>query len=311
MAQQSWPSPSHNDREVTDAEYETIAGRFSDDGVYGSPLDTAVVTAGAGLSVNVRANVRGSLRGHAWTSGSTTVNLAVDANASGQTRVDLVVLRLDRSAWTVRAVIKKGTPGSGAPALTQDTGDTGTFEVLVAQVTLLSGAGTVTVKRYELYVGSRIRPLTSTTPNALALPGELGYETNTGNVTLWTGSAKKVVYSDALDVDCDSPIAAWEITVASVLDARSGNVHVRLGTWNRKGGTLANNADSRLPVLIPAAYRHRIRNMYADCYITGARIGRVTIYPANHDRAGQVWLTQKPSLGNGDDVLPGSVSWVV
>lgn len=311
MAQDSWPSPGHNDRAVTDAEYEKISSLFSGDGVYGDPSDTAVVSAGAGLSVNVRADVFASLRGHAWYSGSSTVNLAIAANSSGSTRIDRVVLRLDRSTWTVRAVIKQGTAGAGVPALTQATGDTGTYEIALAEATILNGSSTVTVTRREMYVGSRVRPCTSTTRNPTPDLGELAFEADTGRVRLWTGSAWASVFDSSGTVNIDSTVAAWSISVGSVLEKRNGSVHVRLGTWERTSSTLPNTTDSRLPVLIPAEYRHPTRNMYAIAYLTGARIGRVTIYPANTAQAGQVWLTQKPAIAVGEAVLPGSVSWVV
>lgn len=115
MAQNSWPSPTYNARAVTDLEYEKLSARFSDDGIYGSPSDTAVVAAGVGLSVDVRANVYGSVRGRAWSSGTTAVNLPVASNSSGSTRIDWVVLRLDRSTWNVRAVIRQGTPAPAPP----------------------------------------------------------------------------------------------------------------------------------------------------------------------------------------------------
>lgn len=311
MAQDSWPSPSHNSRAVTDTEYEKIAARFSDDGVWANPTDTAVVSAGSGLSVNVRLGVYASVRGHAWYSGTSAVNLAIGANSSGSTRTDRVVLRLDRSDWTVRAVVKAGTPGSGAPTLTQQTGDTGVYEIPLARVTALNGASGVSVTREELYIGTRLRPCLSSARNPNPVLGEVAYETDTGRLVLWNGSAWGTAYDNSGSVSVDSSLSAWEITVESVLEKRSGNVHLRLGTFNRRGGSLAGPSDSRLPVLIPAAYRHASRNMYATAYITGADIGRLTIYPANHERAGQVWLTQKPDISNGDDVLPASVSWVV
>lgn len=311
MAQDSWPSPAHNAREVTDAEYEKIASRFSDDGIYGSPADAAVVSAGAGLSVDVRAEVRGSLRGHAWYSGATTVNLTIAANASGQTRVDRIVLRLDRSTWTVRAVVKQGTPGAGVPSLTQSVGDTGTYEIAIAEATLLSGAGTVTVTRKELYVGTRHRACTSTTRNPVPHPGETCFETDTGRVRLWTGSAWVIVFDDSGTIDIDTAVPNWTVSVGSTLESRNGSVHVRLGTWERTGATLPGATNSRLPLLIPAAYRHPTRNQYAIAYITGARIGRITIYPANVAEAGQVWLTQKPDIAAAQAVLPGNVSWTV
>lgn len=311
MAQNSWPSPAYNSRNVTDAEYEKIAAQFSGDGVYGDPTETAVVTAGGGLSVNIRAGVYGSVRGHAWYSGGTTDTLPVGANTSGSTRVDRVVLRLDRATWTVRAVIKAGTPGGGAPALTQQTGDSGTYEVLLANVTVLNGAASATVARAEMYVGSRCRPCTSSTRNPAPDRGEQAYETDTGRLLLWTGSTWSLLNENSGIISCDSPLSAWAITVETTLEMVNGTVFLRLGTWDRKGSTLGNTSDSRLPVLIPARYRHPTRNVYAMAYITGADIGRLSIYPANHERAGQVWITQKPSIAVNDSVLPGSVSWVM
>ena len=153
MAEESWPNQAHNARAVTDIEYELLAARFSDDGVYGNPHHAAVVTAGTGLSVNIRADVAASVRGHAWYSGADTVSLSLPGNISGQTRVDWVVLRLDRTNWTVRAAIVGGTPGAGAPPLTQDPGSTGVWEVPLALVTILSGAASVTVTRAGLRDG--------------------------------------------------------------------------------------------------------------------------------------------------------------
>ncbi|MFF3190564.1 hypothetical protein [Streptomyces misionensis] len=312
MAQDSWPSPAHNARAVTDTEYEQIAARFSGDGVYGDPGDAAVVTAGIGLSVDVRAGVYASVRGHAWTSGTTTVNLPITANTSGQTRVDRVVLQLDRSAWTVRAVVKTGTPGGGAPVLTQDVGDTGVFEVPLATVNVPTGATTVTVTRTEMYVGVRIRPCTSTTRNPVPAPGEMCFETDTRRVRVWTGSSWTGVVDDSGTVSVSASVSGWTATVESVLQKRNGAVHLRLGSFQRTGGSLAGSAESRLPVLIPAAYRHPSRDQYAVAYTTGYAISRLIIYGGNGDRAGQVWVTNHPPIDKNDYVMPVSgISWVV
>lgn len=311
MAQDSWPSPAHNTRNVTDAEYEQMAAPFSDDGVIGDPAQDQVVTAGAGLTVTIRANVAASLRGHFWTSGATGDTLAIAANSSGQTRMDWVVLRLDRSTWTVRAAIRQGTPGAGLPALVQDPPVTGVYEITLAQVTLLSGASTVTVTRNELYLGRGIRPQLSARPNPLPGIGELHYQTDTKRVALWSGTAWNTVASRSDIISAASPLSAWSIIVEPVLELRSGVVCLRLGQFERTAGALAGTSDSRLPVLIPAAYRHSSRNIYATCYITGAQVGRVTIYPTASDWPGQVRLTQKPDIATGDHVLPGDVSWAV
>jgi hypothetical protein len=313
VAQNSWPSPNYNSRNVTDLEYEKLAAEFSDDGVYGNPLDAAVVTPGVGLSVDIRADVYASVRGHAWTSGTTGDTLPISANNSGQTRIDRVVLRLDRSTWDVRAVVREGTPGSGVPAISTLTGDTGFYEVLLANVNILSGAGTVTVTRGERYVGSRLRPTLSTSlinPNPKL--GDLLYEVDTGRIRLYDGSALRTVHSDSGVIVVNSPLSAWKYTVDSVLQERNGSVHLRLGSFQRTAGTLSGASESRLPVLIPKDYRHPNRDQYAICYTTGLEVSRAIIYSANTDRPGQVWLTNHPTISTNDFVLPGSgISWVV
>ncbi|MEV1020713.1 hypothetical protein [Streptomyces sp. NPDC050264] len=311
MPQDSWPSASHNNRSVTDGEYEQMAARFSDDGVDGYPTDPAVVSAGAGLAVAIRASVWGSVHGHAWTSGADGDTLTIDPNTSGLVRVDRVVLRLSRTTWTVRAVVKAGVPGAGPPVLT--TGDQyASYEVLLANVTIQPNALSVTVARGERYIGSRIRPaISSTLTDPNAQPGDVTWEHDTGKLQLYDGTTKRTIYSDSGDLTVDSPMAAWKITVASSLQAMNGTIFLRLGTWDRVGSMLNAAWDARLPVLIPAAYRHPNRNIYAMCYLTGARIGRLTIYPKNNELAGQVWITQKPDIAVGQSVLPESISWVV
>jgi len=311
VAQDSWPSPAHNGRAVTDTEYEKIAARFSGDGVYGDPSDLAVVTVGIGLSVDLRANVYASVRGHAWTSGTTAVNLPVPVNSGSSVRTDRVVLQLDRAAWTVRAVVKPGTPGGGAPALTQDSGDTGVYEVPLATVTVAPGATTVAVTRGELYVGVRIRPSTSTTRNPTPARGEMCFETDTRRVRVWTGNSWTGLFDDSGVVAVNATVAGWNATYDSVLQKRNGNVHLRLGAFQRTGGALSSASESRLPALIPAAYRHPTRDQYVMAYTTGAIISRLVVFSSASDRAGQVWLLNHPTLSTGNYVMPATTSWVV
>ncbi|WP_304455867.1 hypothetical protein [Nocardiopsis sp. YSL2] len=222
MAQNSWPSPNYNSRNVTDAEYERLASRFSDDGVLGDPSETGVVTAGTGLQVLVRASKYASVRGHAWTSGTVDDPLTISSNSSGSTRTDRVVLRLDRSTWDVRAVVKEGTPGAGAPALTQDPGDTGVFETPLARVVVPDSASSVTVTRDELYVGTRVRPVDSATPNPFPRLGEIQYERDTGRMRFWDGGARRLLYEDTGDITLPSGFSTWE-------DASGGRFGRRIG----------------------------------------------------------------------------------
>lgn len=310
MADDSWPSPAHNARSITDVEYERLAARFSDNGVYGSPLDAPVVTAGTGLTVTIRPDVYASVRGHAWYSGTSAINLPIAANSSGQTRRDRIVLRLDRSTWTVRVAVRQGA-SSIAPDPVQQTGDTGIYEIPLATVVIQNAAGTVTVTRAELYAGARVRPCTAATLNPNPVPGEVAVETDTGRVRIWTGTTWLLIYESSTVITVDQPVPNWDINVSSVLEIRSGTAHLRLGSFERTAGTVASSTPSRLPVNIPGDYRHPSRNIYGLAYITGAQLGRFTIYAGNSDTPGQVILTQHPAIDQHDFVLPQSISWAV
>ncbi|MFD8970551.1 hypothetical protein ACFV0C_37115 [Streptomyces sp. NPDC059568] len=262
--------------------------------------------------MSVRADVYASVRGHAWASGTTVVNLPISANSSGQTRTDRIVLRLDRSNWTVRAIPKEGTPGAGAPALTRQTGDTGVYEVPLALVTVLNGAAAVTVTRSELYVGTRSRACTSSTRNPNPTVSELAYETDTGRVRMWTGTSWVIIYEDSGIVNINSTLGAWSNEVDCVLQKRNGTVHLRLGSFKRLAGNLTAPVETRLPVLIPAACRHSSRDQYGFVMVNGS-VGRYIIYAtSNSGRGGQIYLVNKPAISAGDFVLPMSgMSWVV
>lgn len=315
MAQESYPNSGHNDRQVTDDEHELLAARFSDDGVYGDPTDTQAVTAGTGLSVNIRADVAASVRGHGWYSGAVAFSVPLSANISSQTRIDWIVLRLDRSDWTVTAAVVGGTPGSGAPSLTQQTGTTGVYEIPLAQARILGGASSVTVTRAELYVGTRCRPCTSTTRNPNPRLGEQCFETDTKRVMLWDGTAWRVLYADSGEVVLQKLVTpSWSSLGDSVLEQRGRAVWLRTGGWGRLRTTLPSSSDSQLPILIPEAYQPHTRYQYWDVYVnhdTTASMAHVTIYPRGDKRAGQMFLTQHVDIENGDEIRATTMTWTV
>lgn len=315
MAQTSFPESDYNAGVLTEGEWERVAARFSDDGVDGNPSQPAVVTAGTGLQVLVAAEVYAGVRGFTWYSGTTAVALEVTSNASGSTRVDWVCLRLDRSTWEVRAVVKAGTPGSGSPALVRDDAGTGVWEVPLALVVVPNSAASVTVTRYEQYIGSRIAPCTSTTRPVSPRRGDQIHETDTGRWLGWDGSAWRVIYNDSGPVVVNGTADPWSVNVDTVLEHRSGVVCLRLGAFERTGGNLPGGTDSRLPVAIPSTYRHPNRDMHGIIYITGsgAGPGRVTVYAANNTsgRAGEIWLTNHPGVPSGESVTGSTISWVV
>lgn len=260
MAQASWPDPA-NGRVVTERQYELLAARFSDNGLYWQPGDTAPVYADGtgGRVVKVRSNIYGSLRGFGWESGSTGDTLAVAANATGATRQDRVVLRLTRADWTIRMAVKTG--GTTLPSLTRDTGDSGVFEEHVAAVAVPNGAtsltaGTVTAR--PTATGSRIRPQYSTERNSAPVLGEIDYDFDTGQWVGWTGAAWEPVGAEDTGDVAVTRGPKWRSAGDNVVRAVGPVVDVEL---NLAFGEALNEVISRgsiddlLVATIPAAFR--------------------------------------------------------
>lgn len=290
MAQDSWPNSGHNSRNVTDAEYEKLAARFSDDGIWGDPNDTAVVVAGTGLQVLVKAGKRGSLRGHHWYAGSVDDALTIAANSSGSTRIDRVVLRLDRSNWTVRAVVKQGTPGAGAPALTQDVGDSGTYEVQLAQVTVVNNAASVTVQREELYIGSRIRPVLSTNLPLNPKLGEIEYHKDLSRWVGWDGTARRTIWEDTGLLTISPGFDTWEQVFANVGRRVGAMVWLRVWVERQDSTFAADDPDGSKIGVIPAALRSTYHNHFSGKFSGSGGRARIEVRPD-----GEIWVTHNDS----------------
>lgn len=256
MAQSSWPSPTHNSRSVTDAEYGHLAP-WASDGVFQSASDVVYANS-SGLQVFVRADKRGIVQNHAWYSGSTDTALTLAANSSGSTRTDTVVLRLDRSTWDVRAAVRQGTPGAGAPTLQRDTGDTGLWEIPLADVTVANGAGSVAssaVYSRPLLQSAAVRACNLITDvQAVLAPGDIVYEASTGRWIGWTAAGGTLLVEDTgySNLAITGYWTAGSFT-PQVL-RRNGWAYLR-GSINRKTATLQ-STDTNSPIgTIPAAYR--------------------------------------------------------
>jgi len=80
------------------------------------------------------------IKGHMYYNNANKT-LGVSDNTSGSTRIDRVVARLDTADRLVEIAILQGTPGDGAPALTQTSV---TWEISLAQLYLSDGYSTIT-----------------------------------------------------------------------------------------------------------------------------------------------------------------------
>ncbi|MBF9135332.1 hypothetical protein I0C86_41515 [Plantactinospora sp. S1510] len=242
MASNSYPRPDYNGGEVTELLYERLVGPQAVDGVIGHPGDPAAVFAdGSGTrTVKVRADKRALLRGFAYESGSSDIPIELPANTSGTTRVDLIVLRLTRSTWRIQEAYVQGTPGAGAPNGTYNTGDTGVYDLPLAEVTVAHNAttlaaSTVTPVAWTVGVDGQIRCTSTTMP-----PHEVGrrvWQTDTARGLISSGSSW-LVYAEE----------TGESTMSLASGFTASNNHIK----RRNGWVLCELTVRRTAAIIPA-----------------------------------------------------------
>lgn len=120
----------------SESDQAEIQSKFRSTGVIGGITNALGITAPGGMFVGVTEG-EAMVEGFWYRNTPPTLQLPIATNTSGSTRVDIVALRLDRVANTLSAVVKQGTPGAGAPTLTQIVG--GVWELGLATVTVPTG----------------------------------------------------------------------------------------------------------------------------------------------------------------------------
>lgn len=275
MAEDSWPSPNHSSDAVTDGDYELLVAPYTPSGVIGSPADTALIFGdSSALVIKIRANRYALNRGRVWSSGGSDTSKSIGANSSASTRYDLVVLRLDRSTLDVRVAVVAGTPGSGPPSPTYNTGTTGVYELPLATVKVVNGATVINntdVTPVAWFLGPQRILCTSTTrpPHSPGLPI---YEYDTNNEYVSTGSAWSNPSQDSGWVQM-SAASGWAKVVAQVRNL-NGAVYLQLQV-TRSGSDLTAGTNSTL-CTVPSGYRPATK-ISAMAYFDNANLARVTV----------------------------------
>lgn len=194
--QSSWPSPAVG-REVTDLQYEQLFRPSTGSGLIGVPTDPPLVYAdGTKFAVSLRNSRAGQVSGFHWRSGSSDLDIPIVANGTGAVRRDLVVMGLDRSTWDVTVYVKTGT--SVLPALQQDTGTIGLFEIPLAKVDVPAGAGLITpsaVTPLAWYKAPPIYTSTAATSPGHA-PGQIRFLSDLNDLTFSTGTVWRTLNHD-------------------------------------------------------------------------------------------------------------------
>lgn len=135
MAEDSPLSPDGN---LTEWEYEQLAGRVTASGLVGAPGDPDPVTVQGGTLV-IRAGLRANVRGFPWYSGADPV--VWSPSLAGPTRTDLLVVRLDRlGGFVVASALKGGTAGNPAPTPSTGDAEADAYEIPLCEATIGGGA---------------------------------------------------------------------------------------------------------------------------------------------------------------------------
>lgn len=262
MASISYPRPGHNSGFVSSEEHERLVQASQSEGLFGQPSNPAPVFAdGTGTRlVKIRAGQIAHVRGSVYESGATDIALpSLAPNTSGSRRIDLVVLRLDRSDYSVRETVITGMPAATpvAPTPLAQTGTTGYFDLPLAEVRVDNGvtalaADTVTTRAWYLTADGEILCTISTSP-----PHDRGrrkWETDTARLLVSNGTAWRVVSDDA----SGAIVASSGISHSGVvLHRRNGMAAFALTAW-RPNGPLNANTEYSLGN-IPDGFRPKSR----------------------------------------------------
>ena len=284
MASISYPNPAYNAGSVDWAEHEQLAHSGFGSGIVGHPGTTSQVayTDGTGTrAVHLRAERWVLVRGLMWYSGPTLITLNLDANGSGQTRIDRVVLRVDRSAETVTEEYLTGVAGSGVPpALAANTGvGSGTWEFPLGRATVAPGATTLAPGDFvpeAWYLGGQsiVTNGADTAPGAAQQQAAtLRYDAAADTVEVSTGAAWRQLYSRSGKVAITAA-DGWSLAGYGGHVRRNNNLVTIAGQFYRTGAALTTGAS--LLTRIPEGFRPA-ESLPILCYLQGSAVGLATL----------------------------------
>lgn len=242
---------------------------------------------------------------------TTSTGTAIPA-ASGQNRIDRLVLRLNRGSstapgWIVPTVIT-GTPGTSPvpPTITQTS--TGLWDLPICRWTSAPTGALSGLVDERYFLGGQTLLFTSTSRASgliPASPARFGLETDTGRALVSDGSTWNTIdyYTGWADLTVNGTY--WnqggfplQTVVRNGMCSLSGSINARR---DLSGDTLI----AALP-----ADRHPTKSVQIPVYMDGGRIAEVIAY-ASGTREGQIWV-----VGNADNVNSGTylrmtASWPV
>lgn len=276
---ESFPNDAHNARVITLAEHEQIVAPLGLSGLLTYTSTAPVFADSSGMQVKLRAGVAASLRGTRFNNLTETL-ISITSNASGNPRIDLVVLRLRRTEsslgagdqYTVAPFVIEGTPAATpvAPSpVRDDTPGAGFWDIPLAEVTVPSGdvsidAAQVATRAYFIsgsgYAG---RDDWGKPP---VEPGVFFRANDTGITYVGTAAgAWQSLYYDTgwVDITTGKDKAGWDFRDFAV--ARSGNIVTMSMYLVRDGGGIGASTSQYFGP-VPSQFKPS-RNVYGVAYI--------------------------------------------
>lgn len=308
MAYISFPRPDYNDGWVSEYEHELLAARSTPDGVHGVPTDPAPVIADAGVrTLRMRAGINANLRGSVFRSGSTDLVLEqLAANTSGNPRIDLVVLRLDRSDYTIAPAVITGTPAANpvAPLPVRGQGPSGFFDMPMAAVRVAHNASTiaagdVTTRCWYLGSDGQIRCTPESRPPVES--GRLIWEYPTGKYLVGTGNSWVTVWDDSgiSKINLDTGFSATENSLQ-----RRGGVCVLNLKVKRPRAIFPAGTQTKVGSL-PAGFAPTFPVQSAAAWWSGGELASLRVEPN-----GGVYVATVAGIAvSADRTIDGSLVW--
>lgn len=149
-----------------------------------------VTQRGAGANMSVDISAGAALVNGTFYIDDATVNKAIAANASGNPRIDTIILNKDWSAQTIRLAVVQGTPAGSPvpPSLVQNAGVQ--WQIPLADVAVANGAISITNANLTP------RSVPANAPGCICLRGILnnsGVVLQTGDVVVWDATADRAI----------------------------------------------------------------------------------------------------------------------
>lgn len=305
MAYESFPNSAHNGRAITLAEYEQLSAPLGLSGLYNYQSVYPVIGDSSGRQVKIRAGTSAIIRGCRFNNPTETI-VPIPANASGNPRIDMVVLRMDREAsapnqFAINPVVIQGTAAASPVApnwLRNETADgTGKWDIPLAQVAVANGATTITAanvtNRAWWVSGSGYVGVTGAAPPVL--PGVLWFDMAAGihYIGTITGTWRRVA-SDTGWVTMTAP-SGW--TSNPFMFSRIGDLVVMTARILRTGATLPNTVSPVMGTL--GGWSRPAQAVYGTYHCS---------YPdhSSHVAIGADGTITFSGTGNGDAIGSGS-----